>query len=274
MELEIYWRLGAFFSVLLAVALWETVKPVREWHLSRGSRWINHLALSIVNTLLVRFLIPLTVAAFALMLEARGLGLLNWINLPGWLAIIAGVLLLDLAIYAQHYYFHKIEFFWRFHRMHHTDLDIDVTTGVRFHPIEILISMIIKFGVVFLLGPPALAVVVFEILLNATSMFNHGNIHIPKPMDRVLRMVLVTPDMHRVHHSIIRNETDSNFGFNLSWWDRIFGTYRAQPKEGHLGMTIGLPIYREDVENRLDRLIIQPFRKPPDRPYSETGPSS
>lgn len=261
MENEVIWRLGVFFALLLAVALWETLKPRRPWQLSRGLRWVNHMTLSVVNTLIVRFAIPITVTAFALILERRGVGILNWLDLPGWLAILVGVLLLDLAIYAQHYFFHKIDFFWRFHRMHHTDLDFDVTTGVRFHPIEIVISMVIKFCVVLIIGPPAVAVVVFEILLNATSMFNHGNIQIPRPIDRVLRAVLVTPDMHRVHHSIIRNETDSNFGFNLSWWDRIFGTYRAQPKAGHIDMTIGLPIFRSDVENRLDRLISQPFRK-------------
>ncbi len=261
MENEVIWRLGVFLALLLAVALWETFRPRRAWHLSRGLRWVNHMTLSVVNTLVVRFVIPITVAAFALTLESRGIGILNWLNFPGWLAIVVGVLLLDLAIYAQHYFFHKIDFFWRFHRMHHTDLDFDVTTGVRFHPIEIVISMVIKFGVVLIIGPPAIAVVLFEILLNATSMFNHGNIQIPRAIDRVLRTTLVTPDMHRVHHSIIRTETDSNFGFNLSWWDRIFGTYQAQPKAGHLDMTIGLPIFRNKVENRLDRLISQPFRK-------------
>ncbi len=261
MENEIYWRLGMFFGLLLTMALWETISPRRQWQLSRGARWLNHLTLSVVNTLVVRILIPTTVAAFALILEGRGIGLLNWLNLPVWLSVLAGVLLLDLAIYAQHYWFHKIDFFWRFHRMHHTDLDCDVTTGVRFHPVEIVISMIIKFAVVAVIGAPALAVVLFEILLNATSMFNHSNVKMAHVLDRGLRSVIVTPDMHRVHHSIIRNETDSNFGFNLSVWDRIFGTYRAQPEEGHLGMTIGLPIYRDEIENRLDRLITQPFRK-------------
>jgi len=261
MENEVYWRLGVFCGLLLAIALWETLKPRRPWHLGRGSRWVNHIALSVVNTLIVRFLIPVTVAVFASMLEVRGFGLLNWLSLPTWLAVVVGVLLLDLAIYTQHYYFHKLDFFWRFHRMHHTDLDFDVTTGVRFHPIEILISMVIKFAVVLVIGPPAVAVVLFEILLNATSMFNHGNIRIPQPVDRLLRTVLVTPDMHRVHHSVVRQEMDSNFGFNLSWWYRIFRTYRAQPKAGHLEMIIGLPIFRDNNENRLDRLISQPLRK-------------
>ena len=260
MENEVYWRLGVFFTILLVIALWETLRPRRNWQLPRATRWVNHIALSVFNTLVVRILIPVTVAAFALILEGRGIGLLNWLSLPGWLAIVLGVLLLDLAIYAQHYYFHMVDAFWRFHRMHHTDLDFDVTTGVRFHPVEIVISMIIKFAVVLIIGPPAIAVVIFEILLNATSMFNHGNIQLPQPVDRILRSVLVTPDMHRVHHSIVRTETDSNFGFNLSWWDRIFGTYRSQPKAGHLDMTIGLPIFRDHIENRIDRLISQPFR--------------
>ena len=260
MEQEIYWRLGVFFVILFAVALWETFQPRRTWHLSRTSRWTNHLLLSFINTLLVRLVIPLTVAVYALILESKGIGLLNWLPLPYWIAVITGVVMMDLAIYAQHVYFHKLNFFWRFHRMHHTDLDFDVTTGVRFHPIEIIISMVIKFAVVSVLGPPALALIVFEILLNATSMFNHGNVQIPLAVDRVLRCFIVTPDMHRVHHSIVKHETDSNFGFNLPWWDRLFGTYQNQPTEGHLKMTIGLPIFRADSENRIDRLISQPFR--------------
>ncbi|MDE0309885.1 MAG: sterol desaturase family protein [Acidiferrobacterales bacterium] len=262
MEQEVYWRLGVFFAILAAVALWETIYPKRPWQLSRVRRWTNHISLSILNTVVVRLVIPLTAAAYALTLESEGVGLLNLVDLPNWIAIVIAVLILDLAIYAQHVWFHKLEFFWRFHRMHHTDLDIDVTTGVRFHPVEIVISMLIKFAVISLLGPPAMAVIVFEIVLNATSMFNHGNVRIPVPIDRVLRLFLVTPDMHRVHHSEIRTETDSNFGFNLPWWDRLFGTYRDQPQEGHLGMSIGLPIFRDGQELRLDRLISQPFRKP------------
>ncbi len=261
MEYELYWRLGCFFAVLLAVALWETYFPRRRWKLSRISRWKNHLLLSLINTILVRLLIPLTIAAYALQLEETNIGILNWVDLPFWMAVAIGVILLDLAIYTQHVLFHKLDIFWRLHRMHHTDLDFDVTTGIRFHPIEILVSILIKFAVISILGAPMLAVIIFEILLNATSMFNHGNIKISKPVDKVLRYFIVTPDMHRVHHSVIRNETDSNFGFNLPWWDRIFGTYRSQPTEGHLGMTIGLPIFRKVGENRIDRLISQPFRK-------------
>ncbi len=261
MDYEIYWRLGVFVSVLIVVAVWETIFPKRDWQLSRISRWLNHVSLSFVNTLLVRLFIPLTIAAYAIQLEELNIGILNWLNLPFWISVIVGVILLDLAIYAQHVFFHKLDFFWRLHRMHHTDLDFDVTTGIRFHPVEILISMLIKFAVITVLGPPALAVILFEILLNATSMFNHGNIQVPKSLDKVLRYFIVTPDMHRVHHSIIRSETDSNFGFNLPWWDRLFGTYKSQPIEGHSGMTIGLSIFRDRKENRIDRLISQPFRK-------------
>ncbi len=259
-ESEVYWRLGFFFTVMVVIAIWETTRPKRTWQLSRLSRWANHLTLSLINTVIVRLFIPLTVAGYAFSLESAGIGMLNWLSLPYLPAVVCGVILLDLAIYAQHYLFHKIDFFWRFHRMHHTDLDFDVTTGIRFHPIEIVISLLIKIAVVTALGPPVVAVIAFEVLLNATSMFNHGNIALPQQFDRMLRMIIVTPDMHRVHHSVIRNETDSNFGFNLSWWDCIFGTYKSQPDKGHQDMKIGLPIFRQDMENRVDRLISQPFR--------------
>ena len=180
--------------------------------------------------------------------------------LPAWVGVVASVVLLDLAIYFQHVLFHAVPVLWRLHRMHHADLDFDVTTGLRFHPIEILLSMVIKLAVVAALGAPALAVLIFEVLLNATSMFNHGNVRIPAGLDRVLRWVVVTPDMHRVHHSILSRETNSNFGFNLPWWDRLFGTYRAQPAAGHEGMTIGIEQFRDPRELRLDRMLLQPFR--------------
>jgi sterol desaturase/sphingolipid hydroxylase (fatty acid hydroxylase superfamily) len=173
---------------------------------------------------------------------------------------LLGFLALDLAIYAQHVAFHKAPLLWRLHRMHHADPDFDVTTGVRFHPFEILISMLIKIAVVIALGIPPVAVIAFEVVLNATSMFNHGNVAMPSWLDRALRAIVVTPDMHRVHHSVDARETDSNFGFNLSWWDRLFRTYRAAPQAGHAGMTIGLPTFRDRAELRLDRLLTQPFR--------------
>jgi sterol desaturase/sphingolipid hydroxylase (fatty acid hydroxylase superfamily) len=180
---------------------------------------------------------------------------------PAWLAGVLGFLLLDLVIYIQHVLFHRVPVLWRLHRMHHADLDIDVTTGLRFHPIEIVISIFIKIAVVIAFGIPAIAVLAFEVALNATSMFNHSNVEMPQWLDRTVRLFVVTPDMHRVHHSIHRRETDSNFGFNLPWWDWAFGTYRAQPEAGHLAMTIGLPMFRDPVELRLDRLLTQPFRE-------------
>ncbi len=196
----------------------------------------------------------------ALLAEERGWGLFNVIETPAWLAFMASLLALDLAIYLQHVMFHAVPALWRLHRMHHADLEFDFTTGLRFHPIEILLSMGIKVAVVAALGPPAVAVLVFEILLSATSIFNHGNARIPLGLDRVLRWIVVTPDMHRVHHSIHPNETNSNFGFNLPWWDRLLGTYRAQPREGHEGMTIGIEQFRTRRDLWLDRMILQPLR--------------
>lgn len=258
LELEI--RLAIFLAMLGAMAMWESVSPKRPWKSTRKRRWTNHLALSALNVGLVRIIVPLSVAAWGFHLETQGYGLLNWLNAPGWMAVIVAIIFLDLVVYAQHVMFHKVPIFWRFHLMHHTDLDFDVTTGFRFHPVEILISMVIKFAAVAAIGAPALAVVLFEILLNATSMFNHGNVQLPRKADRMVRWFLVTPDMHRVHHSITKYETDSNFGFNLPIWDRLFGTYRDQPEAGHSGMSIGLPIFRNIKEVRIDRLVSQPFR--------------
>jgi sterol desaturase/sphingolipid hydroxylase (fatty acid hydroxylase superfamily) len=195
----------------------------------------------------------------ALAAEARGWGLLHQPGIPAWAAFAAGVVLLDLAIYLQHVMFHAVPALWRLHRMHHADLDVDFTTGARFHPIEIVLSMLIKFAVIAALGVPAVAVVLFEVLLNATSMFNHGNVHIPLSIEPALRWLVVTPDMHRVHHSVERDETNSNFGFNLPLWDRLFGTYRAQPCAGHDGMIIGLPEFRRPSDQRLGRLLLQPL---------------
>jgi sterol desaturase/sphingolipid hydroxylase (fatty acid hydroxylase superfamily) len=186
------------------------------------------------------------------------------VALPWGLATLLSVLLLDLAIYAQHVLFHAVPVLWRLHRMHHADLDIDVTTGVRFHPAEIVLSMLIKLAVVGLIGAPGAAVLIFEVLLNATSMFNHSNVAMPPAVDRIVRLLVVTPDMHRVHHSIERRETNSNFGFNFPWWDRLFGTYRPQPEQGHEGMTIGIEIFRDPAELRLDRMLLQPLRQEAD----------
>jgi sterol desaturase/sphingolipid hydroxylase (fatty acid hydroxylase superfamily) len=259
---EATFRLGAFFGVLVTMALWEVVAPRRQRSYPRTLRWPSNLAIVALNTTLLRIFLPATAVSLALLGAKRGWGLLNNLPLPEWAATVASVVVLDLAIYLQHVMFHAVPALWRLHRMHHADLDFDVTTGARFHPIEIILSMLIKFGVVAALGASALSVLIFEVLLNATSMFNHGNVRIPAPLDRYLRWLMVTPDMHRVHHSIVVDETNSNFGFNLPWWDRLLGTYRSQPAAGHDGMTIGIEQFREARELWLDRMLLQPFRGP------------
>ncbi len=256
---ETFIRLACFLSIFTAIVLWEIGLPRRERKVSRWARWPSNLAIVVLNTLLLRVLIPTAAVGVALGMEAQNWGLLNQFAAPGWLIIVVAILVLDFAIYLQHIMFHAVPLLWRMHRMHHADLDFDVTTGARFHPIEILLSMSIKLMVVTALGPPAAAVVIFEVLLNATSMFNHGNVKMPLGLDRVLRWFVVTPDMHRVHHSILPDETNSNFGFNLPWWDRLFGTYRAQPVAGHDGMTIGIEQFSSQRELRLDRMLVQPF---------------
>ena len=261
MSNEPFVRLIAFGSVLTAMAVWELAAPRRKQELRRRTRWPGNLAIVVLDTLLVRLLFPIGTVAAAIAAEARGWGFFNAFDVPAWVAIPACVILLDLAIYLQHVLFHAVPALWRLHRMHHADLAFDVTTGVRFHPIEILLSMVIKLGVVTALGAPALAVLIFEVLLNATSMFNHGNVALPPGLDRILRWLVVTPEMHRVHHSIVARETNSNFGFNLPWWDHLFGTYRPQPEAGHLGMTIGIAQFRDPAEQRLDRMLTQPFRE-------------
>jgi sterol desaturase/sphingolipid hydroxylase (fatty acid hydroxylase superfamily) len=255
-------RLGFFFGIVAGVALWEFAAPRRTRTFSRIRRWPNNLGIVALNTVVLRVLFPTAAVGLALTAETGGWGLFNNIGLPVWLEAIAAVILLDFAIYLQHVMFHAVPALWRLHRMHHADLDFDVTTGARFHPIEIILSMGIKFMVVAALGPAAVAVLVFEVLLNATAMFNHGNVRLPIGLDRVLRWIVVTPDMHRVHHSIVVRETNSNFGFNLPWWDRLFGTYRAQPAAGHEDMTIGIEQFRDGRELWLDRLLVQPFHGP------------
>jgi sterol desaturase/sphingolipid hydroxylase (fatty acid hydroxylase superfamily) len=257
---ELLIRLGAALGIFATMALWEVLAPRRAMLVGRAPRWPGNLGIVVIDALLVRLLIPVAAVGVAAIAAQRGWGLLNITPWPAWLEILLGFLVLDLAIYAQHWAFHKVPALWRLHRMHHADLDIDVSTGLRFHPIEIVLSMLIKMAVVVLIGVPAVAVVAFEVVLNATSMFNHSNAAMPLWLDRIVRLIVVTPDMHRVHHSIRRHETDSNFGFNLPWWDRVFGTYRPEPEAGHDRMTIGLPIFRDPAELRLDRLITQPFR--------------
>jgi sterol desaturase/sphingolipid hydroxylase (fatty acid hydroxylase superfamily) len=242
------------------MALWELLTPRRPQAVGRGLRWPNNLGLVVLDTLVVRLLFPFAGVGMAFLAQTNGWGLFNLVALPPWLAVPAAVLLLDLIIYGQHVAFHAVPMLWRLHRMHHADLEFDVTTGLRFHPGEIIRSRLVKLAAVAVLGAPPLAVLAFEVLLNATSMFNHGNVRIPSGFDRWLRLILVTPDMHRVHHSIDRSETDSNFGFNVPWWDRLFGTYRAQPTLGHAGMTLGIDRFRNPRELWLDRLLLQPLR--------------
>jgi sterol desaturase/sphingolipid hydroxylase (fatty acid hydroxylase superfamily) len=258
---EIPIRLAAFAGVLVMMAAWELIAPRRQQEAERPLRWSSNLGVVVIDTLLVRILVPTTAVGIALLAEERGWGLFHWLAVPVWFAIVVCFIALDLAIYLQHVLFHAVPALWRMHRMHHADLAFDVTTGVRFHPIEILLSMLIKLAAVAALGAPALAVLIFEVLLNATSMFNHGNVRVPERLDALLRWIVVTPDMHRVHHSVEAPETNSNFGFNLPWWDRMFGTYRPQPKAGHDAIRIGIEQFRDRSELRLDRMLLQPFRE-------------
>ena len=262
---EPYVRLAVFGMVFAIIAIWEGVAPRRHQRIARLTRWPGNLGIVFLNTAVVRVLFPTGAVALALLAEQKGWGALNVWQAPAWVAVPLAIIVLDLAIYFQHVLFHATPALWRLHRMHHTDLEFDVTTGSRFHPVEIALSMIIKLTVVAAVGAPAIAVLVFEVLLNATAMFNHGNISIPVSVDRILRRLVVTPDMHRVHHSIRTQETNSNFGFNLPWWDRLFGTYRDQPADGHDAMVIGVEQFRDPGELRLDRLLTQPFRKAEDR---------
>ena len=254
-------RLAAFFGIFALMASWEAAAPRRARLHTRAVRWTANLGLVVLNSVLLRLVFPLAAVGFASFATARGWGLLNNFALPEWAALVLAVVALDFAIYLQHVMFHAVPALWRLHRVHHADPDFDVTTGARFHPIEIALSMLIKFATITVLGPPVLAVVIFEVLLNATAMFNHGNIRLPAAVDRVLRWFVVTPDMHRVHHSVEDDETNSNFGFNLPWWDRLFGTYRAQPRAGHEAMTIGIHGHTDPHEvARLDGMLMLPFR--------------
>lgn len=253
-------RLSIFGGVLLLMMGWEVVAPRRPLRIGRWPRWPSNLGIVALNTLTLRLVLPVVPVIFAGIVAENGWGLLNRIALPASLAIALSVLLLDLVIWAQHVAVHKVPLLWRLHRMHHADQDYDVTTGARFHPLEILLSAAIKLTAIAILGAPPVAVLLFEVLLNATAMFNHGNVALPRRVDAAVRLLVVTPDMHRVHHSWHRDETDSNYGFNFPWWDRMFGTYRAQPRDGHDAMTIGLPLFRTRKDQRLDHMLVQPFR--------------
>jgi sterol desaturase/sphingolipid hydroxylase (fatty acid hydroxylase superfamily) len=253
-------RLISFLSVFIVVALAEFLCPRRPLSTPKGRRWFVNGSIVVLDTLAVRLAIPLLPFGMAELAEVKGWGLLNMANLPHWLSVILAFAVFDIIIYLQHRAFHRVPILWRLHRVHHTDLDLDVSSGTRFHPIEIIISICIKLAVVVLIGAPALAVVLFEIILNATSLFNHGNIAIPVTIDRWLRLFLVTPDMHRVHHSVIPGETDSNFSFNFPWWDRLLGTYHAQPAAGHDSMIIGLKEFRSADQLGLLYLLALPFK--------------
>jgi sterol desaturase/sphingolipid hydroxylase (fatty acid hydroxylase superfamily) len=253
-------RLAAFFGIFALMAVWEGASPRRARLYPRRVRWAANLGLVVLNSLVLRLVFPMAAVAFAMLAAERGWGLLNAIAMPGWAAFLLAVVALDFAIYLQHVMFHAVPALWRLHRVHHADPDFDVTTGARFHPIEIVLSMLIKLAVIAVLGAPAAAVLVFEVLLNATAMFNHANLKLPEAVDRVLRRLLVTPDMHRVHHSMEVAEANSNFGFNLPWWDRLFGTYRAQARLPQERMAIGVEGLSGDERCvRLPGLLALPF---------------
>jgi len=263
LQFEPFLRLGSFLAAFAGLALWEWLAPRRDRAFPRRARWPHNAGLLLVDVVVLRIAAPGAAIAVALAGEAHGWGLVNAVGLPGWAAVPLAVVLLDLAIYFQHVTFHAVPVLWRLHRVHHSDLDVDVTTGTRFHPIEILVSTAVKCTAVAAIGAPAVAVLLFEVLLNAAAMFNHANVRLPVGLDRLLRCLVVTPDMHRVHHSVVYNESSSNFGFNLPWWDRFFGTYRSQPAAGHERMTLGVDAFRTPGDLRLDRLLAQPFRDTP-----------
>lgn len=252
-------RLAIFVGIFVAIALWERATPMRRLVEARPRRWATNWGLSVIDAAIVRLLFGAAAVGAALDAEAGGWGLFNALDWPLWLEVVVVFVVLDFAIWLQHLLSHKIPVLWRLHRVHHADRDIDVSTGIRFHPGEIALSMLFKIGLVYALGAPALAVITFEAVLNGASMFNHGNLRLPPRVDRALRQVIVTPDMHRVHHSIVRAEHDTNYGFNLSIWDRVFGTYTDQPEGGHQGMTIGLADHQDSAPSRLGWTLAFPF---------------
>jgi sterol desaturase/sphingolipid hydroxylase (fatty acid hydroxylase superfamily) len=242
---EVFIRLGFFFGIFAVMAIWEVVAPRRALTVSKAVRWANNLGLVFLNTFILRLIFPAAAVGMAAFASNQGWGVFNYYDVPLLLAVIASVVIMDFVIYLQHVMVHAVPALWRLHRVHHADPDFDVTTGARFHTLEIILSMLIKFATIAVLGPPVVAVVIFEVVLNATAMFNHSNVRLPVGLDRILRLIVVTPDMHRVHHSVEDDEANSNFGFNLPWWDRLFGTYRDQPRAGHENMHIGIHTYRD-----------------------------
>lgn len=260
LQREAVLRLSCFASVFVVMCLWEIAAPRRPLSVSKLQRWTHNIGLLFFNSLVLRVLFPAAAVGIAYTAAESGWGLFNRVDLPYWLEVLVAVLLLDLAIYLQHMLMHRVPLLWRLHRVHHADLDIDMTTGSRFHTLEIIVSMLIKWVVIFLLGPALLAVLIFETLLNGMAVFNHANVRLPATIDRLLRLLLITPDVHRVHHSILRHETNSNYGFNLSIWDRAFGTYIDQPEKGHSAMTIGIPEFRDPEQvDRLPGMLTLPF---------------
>jgi sterol desaturase/sphingolipid hydroxylase (fatty acid hydroxylase superfamily) len=254
-------RLGFFLGIFAIMALWEVLAPLRALTVSKTVRWMNNLGLVALNTVLLRLLFPAATVGMAAFAAGQGWGLLNHFQVPFWLAVPVAIIAMDFVIWLQHVMVHAVPALWRLHRVHHADLDYDLTTGARFHPFEIILSMLIKLATVMVLGPPVVAVILFEVILNAMAMFNHSNVRLPLQVDRALRWLVVTPDMHRVHHSVEDDEANSNFGFNLSWWDRLLGTYRDQPRGGHEGMAIGIHKYRQPQEvSWLPSLLALPFR--------------
>ncbi len=253
-------RLGIFVAAFVLLACAESLWPRRKQPLSRGQRWPGHLALQVLSALLLRVVFPGAAIGLAMQVDALGWGLLNLWPLSAGMAVVLSLLLLDLGIYGQHVASHRWPWLWRLHRLHHSDRQLDLTSALRFHPLEILLSMVWKGLLITVIGAPVLAVLIFEVMLNASALFNHANLRLPLALDAGLRKFLVTPDMHRVHHSRREHETDSNYGFCLPWWDRLFGSYRAQPEAGHDGMQIGLQEFGAVSESRLRQMLTQPFR--------------
>ncbi|XXK27692.1 sterol desaturase family protein [Arenicellales bacterium nBUS_45] len=262
---EVAIRAGVFCGVLFLMAVWEVFAPRRASSVSKIVRWGNNFGLVVLNSIVLRLIFPTAAVGVAIFASEHNWGLLNFFYLPPLISVAISIVVLDFVIYLQHVLMHAIPALWRLHRVHHADLDYDFTTGVRFHPLEIIVSMLIKFVAILILGPPVAAVVIFEVILNASSMFNHGNIKLPAALDRILRLLIVTPDMHRVHHSVEKDESNRNFGFNLSLWDHLFDTYRQQPRAGHKRMVVGIQNYRQlrDVTS-IQGLLLLPFRNKPD----------
>lgn len=269
MTVEMGIRISAFAIVFVLLSFWELWRPRRRLVMSKVTRWVANLSVVFLDAVVVRLLFGAGAVGMALLATDRHWGIMNHVEAPLWFKAVLAVIVLDFVLYIQHVLFHAVPLLWRFHMMHHADLDCDVTTGVRFHPVEVALSMVIKLAAVAVIGPSATAIVSFEVLLNATSMFNHSNVRMPAIVDRVLRWMIVTPDMHRVHHSILPRETNTNFGFNVSWWDRLLGTYRSEPAGGHEGMTLGLEQFRDPAHQTIIGILILPFvGEPGDYPLS------